>query len=248
MYVIRGIGFLRSHRVLWKYAAAPAVLGAMVFGGSYYLVYRFYSRFAASLEVTQRFGVVIYSVVLGILIAFLLLILFFLFGRIVSALAAPFNEMISKKTEELVSGVTAESPFSLAALFKDTGRALAHSFKLLGLYVALLVGALVLLLIPGIGALLYAVMGVVTSALLFAFEYFGYSMDRRRFSWQEKMKLFRSKPQSVLGFGLGVVVLGYVPVVNVLFIPASVIGGTLLFLDLTEESAADRITRNSTSP
>ncbi len=235
--MLRGIRFLRSHRVLWKYAAAPVALSAAVFFGSYFLIYRVYSRFAASLESIHRFGEVLYYLALGMLIALLLLLSFFLFGKIVSALAAPFNDMISQKTEELSSGLQQEQPFSVSALFKDAGRSLVHAFKLLALYLALLVGSLVLLLIPGIGTFLYAAMVVLISALLFAFEYLGYSMDRRRFSWQEKTKFFRTRLESVLGFGLGVVAVGYIPVVNVLLIPAAVIGGTLLFVDLTDGEA-----------
>lgn len=237
LYVLRGVRFLRAHRPLWKYAAAPIALGIVLFVGAYILLYRYYSHYAAPLENIEHFGVVLYYLALAMLTVLPLLLFFFLFGRIVSALAAPFNDMLSQKTEELVTGSCVEQPFSPIALFKDSGRSLAHAFKLLGLYVALLVIALVLLLIPVIGAFLYAVMSVGISALMFAFEYVGYAMDRRRMSWKEKIAFMRSRVQSVLGFGLGVVAVGYIPVVNVLLIPAMAIGGTLLYLDLNREQS-----------
>jgi CysZ protein len=244
LYVLHGARFLRSHRSLWKIAAAPIVLSAVLFGGAYYLLYRLYSYYAAPLEEIQRFGVVLYYLALVMLTALLFLVIIFLFGKIVSALAAPFNDMLSQKTEELINGRSAEQPFSMIALFKDSGRSLAHAFKLLGLYIALLISALVLLLLPGVGAFLYACTSIVISALMFAFEYLGYAMDRRRLSWRDKTALMRSRFQSVLGFGLGVVAGGYIPVVNVLLIPAAVIGGTLLFLDLkAAESPEDGSTR-----
>ena len=179
LYVLQGIRFLRSHRSLWKYAAAPVILSAIFFGGAYVLLYRLYSHYAAPLEGIQRFGMILYYLALAMLTAVLFLIIIFFFGKIVSALAAPFNDMLSQKTEELLSGSSLEQPFSVIALFKDAGRSLAHSFKLLGLYLALLIGALVLLLIPGMGPFLYALTGIVISAIMFAFEYLGYAMDRR---------------------------------------------------------------------
>jgi CysZ protein len=237
MYVLRGMSFLRAHRPLWKYAAAPVVLSMVFFSAAYVLLYRLYSYYAAPLESIQRFGIVLYYVLLAMLTALLFLIIMFLFGKIVSALSAPFNDLLSQKTEELVSGLPSPPPYSAYAVFEDAGRSLAHAFKLLALYVTMLAAALVFLLIPGIGALLYAIVGVIICALMFAFEYVGYAMDRRRFAWKDKKAFMRSRLPSVLGFGLGVVAGGYIPFVNVLLIPSAVIGGTLLFLDLNRAAS-----------
>ncbi len=131
-----------------------------------------------------------------------------------------------------VRGTFHDTPFSVLQLLKDSARSIGHSLKVVAIYVAFMIGALLLLLIPGIGAILYTVAGCLLSSYMFAYEYLGYPMDRRRFTWKEKQNFLRSRFRSVIGFGLGNVVVATIPFLNLLFIPAAVVGGTLLFLDL----------------
>jgi CysZ protein len=232
LYVMRGAVFLRSHRQLWKYAAAPLAISAALLGTSYALLYRLCVALSASFKGDAWYTGVIYYLLMTVLILTLTVAFFFLVGRVASALAAPFNEVLSRKTEALVTGREDMESFSAVQLLKDSGRSLLHSLRFLGIYVGLMVVGLVLLLIPVVGGFLYAVAAGLIAALLFAYEYLGYPMDRRRFSWQDKRVFLRSQFRQVIAFGLGVAVTASVPVVNLLFIPAAAIGGTLLFHDL----------------
>jgi len=232
LYVLRGALFLRAHRELWKYATAPLAISIVVLGGSYVLLYHVFSKLMGHMVNEQWYWQALYYVLLAVVTVVILVAFFFLFTLIASALASPFNEVISQKTEEIVTGTFHEAPFSVVLLVKDSGRAIAHSFRILGLYLVLLACAMLFLLIPGIGALLFAVAGALLSSYKFAFEYLGYPMDRRRFSWQDKRTFLKSGFISIMGFGLGNLVVASIPVVNLFFIPAAVVGGTLLFLDL----------------
>jgi CysZ protein len=240
LYVGKGALFIWSHRQLWKYAAIPVFISVLIFGGSYFLLYEIFVRFVSPYAESQWYGRVLYYLALVLLAAALMVAFFFLFGRVASAVAAPFNDLLSQKIEELLTGKLTETPFSLIGLLKDSGRTLAHSLKILALYVFLLVLGLFLLLIPVIGAAFYSAFGVLLSSYLIAYEYLGYPMDRRRYSWKQKRALLRSRLLSALGFGLGNLAVASIPVVNFLFIPAAVAGGTMLFLDLT---AHDDISR-----
>lgn len=231
-YVLRGAAFLRDNRVLWKYAAAPLAISTAVLGVSYILLYHFLKKLLSPYISEAWYVQILYYVLLVVFVVLFAVIFFFLFSRVASALAAPFNEVISQKTEELVLGSFVETPFSMMQLVRDSTRSIVHSFRILGLYVGMLVAALLLLLIPGAGPLLFSAAGALLSAYMFAYEYLGYCMDRRRFTFSEKRAFFRSHFRSVMGFGLGSVAVATVPVVNLLFIPAAVIGGTLLFLEL----------------
>ena len=238
LYVLRGAWFVWSNRVLWKYAAAPLFISAVILGSSYVLLYYWISAFIPPLSAEEWYWRVLYYLAAFVVIVLLLLVFFFLFNRIASALAAPFNDVISQKTEELIKGSLTDSRFSLIQLVKDSGRAVAHSFRILAIYIGLLTTGLLLLLIPGLGPLLFSVAGALLSSYMLAYEYLGYPMDRRRLSFSQKRKFLRSRFVSVMGFGLGNLAVASIPVVNLLFIPAAVAGGTLLFLDL-EESGAD---------
>jgi CysZ protein len=345
-YVLRGAMFLRTHRVLWKYAAAPLAIGAVILGASYGLLYYLFTRFVTQYSGGDLYWRVAYYFVVAVVTVLLVVLFFFLFTRIASAIAAPFNDLISQKTEELVTGIFTDTPFSVIRLFKDSIRILYHlliililylgllvaalvlllipgkllyhlidllfvttdfgeewywraleyfilvivivvlvaslfflftriasslapfndlisqkteelvtdtftdtpfsvirlfkdslrsvyhSLRILALYLGLLLVALLLLLIPGIGSLLFTITGMFLSAFMLAWEYLNYPLDRRRLSWTEKSAFFRSCFRSVIGFGLGSVAVATIPFVNLLFIPAAAVGGTLLYLDL----------------
>ena len=232
LYIVKGAAFLWRHAVLWKYAAAPLAISIAVLGSSYMVLYYLFRKFLAPLASQAWYLQALYYLLLVIVVLLFAVIFFFFFSRVASALAAPFNDVISQKTEELVTGSFVDTPFSVVQLVRDSTRVIVHSFRVLGIYVSLLIAALLLLLVPGAGPLLFSTAGALLSAYMFAYEYLGYCMDRRRFSFREKQAFLKSHFRSVMGFGLGSVAAATIPVVNLLFIPAAAVGGTLLFLEL----------------
>jgi len=238
LYTLKGALFIWTHRVLWKYAAAPLLISTIILGIAYLLIYYSFSRLVSPYANEQWYWQILYFVLAAIVIVLLMVLVFFLFTRVASAIAAPFNDLISEKTEELTMGTFGETSFSFIGLLKDSARSIAHSFKILGIYVAILVAGLPILLVPGAGTLLYTVLGALLSSYMFAYEYLGYPMDRRRFSFSEKRRFLRSHFGSAMGFGLGNLAAASIPVINLFFIPAAVVGGTLLFLDV---DSADKV-------
>ncbi len=235
LYIIRGAIFVWSHKVLWKYAAAPIIISIAVLIGSYALLYDVVLRIFSPYRTEEWYDQILYYLVIIVLTLSLLAVSLFILARLASTIAAPFNDIISQKTEEISAGIFHESPFSLSRFLRDSMRLLGHAFRILGLYLILLILGLLLLLIPVIGGVLYTFFGILVSAYMFAYEYLGYPMDRRRYSWQEKRRFLRSKVTSILGFGLGTLAIASIPIVNFLFIPAAVAGGTLFFLDLSTD-------------
>ncbi len=232
LYVLRGALFLRRHRALWKYAAAPILISLVVMSSAYVLLYFTLGRFLGAFTSQEWYWQILYYFVIAVLTIVLVVMFFFFFVRVASALASPFNDLLSQKTEELITGTYSDVPFSALQLMRDSGRAIGHSFKLLGLYLVLLCSCLLLLLIPGVGGALFSVAGWLLSAYMFAYEYLGYPMDRRKFLWSQKRAFFRSNFRSVMGFGLGNLVTASIPLLNLVFIPSAAVGGTLLFLEL----------------
>jgi len=249
-YVLRGALFVWKNRALWKFAAAPLMISAVVLTFGYVLIYYFLRDMVHGVMSDQWYWQIVYYVIAFIVGLFLLVLFFFLFTRIASALAAPFNEVISERTEQIVSGKASLIPFSFSALIKDSARGIGHAFKILAAYVALLIAALVLWLIPGAGPVLFSAATILISSYMFAYEYLGYPMDRRRYSFREKRRFLRTKLKSALGFGVGNLVVASIPLVNVLLIPAAVAGGTLLFLELEppESEKVDEHLSEKTGP
>ncbi len=239
LYVLKGADFVWQHRaVLGKYAAAPVAIGTLLMGGAYWLLYHYFFRLVGSYASAEWYKQIAYYLLLVVVTLLALLVFFFVFARIASALAAPFNDLISQRTEQLLSGRFEEPPFSLRLLLKDSARTIWHSLRILGIYVALFIVGLPLLVLPGVGAPVFGVYSALLSSYMFAYEYLGYPMDRRRYSFSDKRKFLRSRFVPAMGFGLGSLAAAAIPVVNMLFIPAAVAGGTLLFLDLNQKGPA----------
>ncbi|MEW6350366.1 MAG: EI24 domain-containing protein [Thermodesulfobacteriota bacterium] len=232
-YVLRGARFIASHRELWRYAAAPLAMSLLLLGssyiGAYYLLKNLFSRFTVE---TWYWQIVYYvlAVLAGLVV---LVVFFFLITKAASALAGPFNDVLSQKTEALVTGGLTPATASSGHVLNDCLRSLGHSLKILGLYVAVIGCGLPLLLIPGVGSLLFSAVCVLLSSYMFAYEYLGYPMDRRRLSFKEKRAFLRSNLVSAMGFGLGNVSIAMIPFINLLLIPSAVAGGTLLYLHIT---------------
>jgi len=237
LYVLRGALFIRSHRVLWKYAAAPMLISMAVLGIGYGVAYWLFFRLMSPLSGGEWYWQVLYYVAAVLVTVLLLIIVFFVFTFVATAIASPFNDLISEKTETLVRGTFQDTPFSLMGMLRDSARSIIHSLAIVGIYVGTIIASLPLLLIPGLGHLLFAGVGVLLSSYLFAFEFLGFPMDRRRYSFAEKRRFLHSSLRSTLGFGLGSVVVASIPLVNILLLPAAAVGGTLLFLEL---NPADR--------
>ena len=248
-YAIRGAVFLWKHKTLWKYAIAPILISILVLCGSlglsYYLIHHYLGGWLQSFLGTAWYWQILFYVVVVLTGLLVLVISFLMFAILAGAIAGPFNDMISEKTEELVTGRLNTAPFLFSQMVKDISRGVWHSLRILGLYVGVLIPSLLLLLIPGVGFGLFGfVIGLLSSYLL-AFEYLGYPMDRRRYSFKEKRAFVHSRMRSALGFGFGNFLWASVPFANILMIPAAAVGGTLLFLNLSG-SAADLSERSRT--
>ena len=155
-----------------------------------------------------------------------------------SAIAAPFNDALSAAVESLHGGGQAP-PFQLRVLLRDIVRSVLFEALKLAVYGAIMLGLFVFAwLVPGVGALVQTVIGGVLTALYFAIDHVDWAASRHGLSVRQRLGFVARHLGPMLGFGAGVWLLLFVPLVNLLFMPAAVAGGTLLFLDLRREAAS----------
>jgi CysZ protein len=149
-----------------------------------------------------------------------------------SVIAAPFNDALSEAVEVIAASRT-PAPFSVARMLRSLGRTLGLELGKWMLYASVM-GPLFILnwLLPGPGSVLYLVAGTSITALFFAVDYLDFSAARHDFTLRQRALLARTRLRSVMGLGFGIWALLFIPVINLLFMPAAVAGATLLFLDL----------------
>jgi CysZ protein len=245
-YPLRGARFVYvEHRSLAKFWLPPIALSLLAFGAVIWFALAVHGRFAEELWATPVgegwFEVV--KQVMHRLLSWLIAIALMSAGALVVALAtsviaAPFNDALSEAVEVIATGRTAAS-FSLARMLRSLVRTLGLELGKWSIYAAIM-GPLLMLnwLLPGPGSVLYLVAGTSITALFFAVDYLDFSAARHDFTLRRRARLARTRLPSVMGLGFGIWGLLFIPVINLLFMPAAVAGATLLFLDLqTNENA-----------
>jgi CysZ protein len=157
-----------------------------------------------------------------------------------SLICAPFNDALSEAVEREYVG-SAATPLRLSQLLRDTLRSLGLQLLKLGAYCAIMGPMFIAsLALPGVGSALYAVVGFVVTALFLALDYVDFAAARRGLGARARMRVALRSWPAMLGLGTAIWALLFVPLVNVLFMPAAVAGGTLLFLDLQGAPPAAR--------
>jgi CysZ protein len=154
-----------------------------------------------------------------------------------NVIAAPFNDLLSEEVEHLASG-KAMPRFSIMVLARDTVRTVGLEIVKLFLYV-LVMGPLFVLsqFVPGVGPVLYSIIGFLFTAFYFSLDYVDWPASRRNKNIGYRFGMLKRHFLPMFGFGTGVWLFLFIPFVNLLFMPAAVAGGTLLFLDLEGEDA-----------
>ena len=144
---------------------------------------------------------------------------------------APFQDPLSEATEEQCGGFQ-PPPFSWRAVGHQTLVSLGHTLARLG---AFYLGHLLLLalnLLPGAGALVWTVAATLWTMAWLAAEYLDGPMARHLYPFRLVSRTVWRRLPLCLGFGAALHVLLWVPLLNTLFVPVAVVGGTLLFRGL----------------
>lgn len=240
-YPFRGIGFVYfKHPRLVKYWIWPVLITFALAGLVTYLVATtmpdgieaLMGTSAQPTNIVERlFGGFRRALVIAVT---LIAVLASLWGiaLLVPVLAAPFNDALSEEVELIRIGKE-PPPFSFTRLASEIVRTVRIELAKLALYLTIMVPLFAAsFLLPGLGAALYSVFGIVFTAMYYAIDYIDWPASRRGLGIRDRAALARAHVPVMLGFGLSVWVLVFVPFVNLFLIPAAVAGGTMLYIDL----------------
>ncbi len=250
-YVLRGMRFVYfQHPKLARYWVFPILitglaLFAVFYGaGSYYddLGGAVWSLFPESWgEATGWVGALlrglrwIIELIAGILITLLGLVMVLLLSSVV---AAPFNDALSEAVERILTGESAPS-FSFRRMVADIARTIRLELLKVLVYVAV-VGPMFLasFFIPGLGQVI-SLVGFTLTAIYLGIDYVDWPAARRNWSVSDRVTFTRRHLPAVAGFGTGVWLLLFIPLVNLFFMPAAVAGGTMLFVAVQDPGSPD---------
>lgn len=168
---------------------------------------------------------------------YLALVLMFLVLLVVGAnvvlpvVLAPLQDPLSEVTEEQC-GDYSSPPFRLGAFLRGLLISVGHTLMRIGLLVLGLAVLFPLNLVPVVGNTTWAVLGTLWTMLWMAGEHLAAPMTRHQYPFSEVRRVLRQRWLLCLGFGAGVYLLLWIPILNSFFLPVAVVGGTLLYRGL----------------
>ena len=149
---------------------------------------------------------------------------------IVLLLTSPFHSLLAEKVEERVSGQALAGLENIGAALLQIPRGIFRELRKIAYYVPLAIAVFIISLIPGaqaIAPLLWFLLG----AWMMSLQFLDYPMDNHRLPFREVRSACASRRLSSLGFGGMVAFVTGVPVINLIVIPAAVIGATLFWCE-----------------
>lgn len=152
------------------------------------------------------------------------------FTAITLAVGDPFYERIWRAAEADLGGPAPEGGLGWWRSLRDSGVLLV-----VGLVSGVVV--LVLGLLPVVGAVLGALLGVVVAGRLLASELLARPLEARGMDRHARRQLLGAHQAEVLGFGVATQLCFLVPLGAVLVMPAAVVGATSLARDLLDDPA-----------
>jgi len=164
--------------------------------------------------------------VLGILA---LALIFFLFTVVANLIAAPFNGYLAQAVEEHLGGTVPDLEFQLRRLPADILTALGSELRKILFFGLCSLPFLMLFLVPVIN-LIAPFAWFLFGAWALSHEYADYPMGNHNLHFVEQRKILAAKKPLIIGFGIGVMALTLIPIVNFLAVPAAVCGATVMWV------------------
>jgi len=173
-----------------------------------------------------------------IIILFICYLLFIIFGGLVTA---PFNEELSQRVEEIVTGTKAEKlGFWLDAFVSIKGETQKIIFYLSVLCILFLIG-----LVPVAGNFISVVLGLIFSFYFNALDFLDYPLTRKLAAFRTKLKVTSSGKMITYGFGCISFLMMFMPVINVFMKPILVVAGTSLYYEKYYDEQTFRVIKTS---
>lgn len=229
----RSVRLLRANPRLAQYILIPFMINTVVFSGAVYLGLDFFGHTVVEYipQGEAWYWSVLYWLLWVIAVLLTAVLVFFSFTVVGNLLASPFNDLLSERTEEVLSGSVNNEKFSVSRFLHDALQTILMEAKKMWVFVVAMIIILPLNLLPGIGNSIYTILAVSLTLFFLCFEYLGFVLVRKRQFFREQRRYIFSRKFLMLGFSCGVMALLAIPFFQLFCIPLAVIGATRLWCE-----------------
>ncbi len=242
-YPFSSLRFINQHPGMVRFVLIPFLINVIVFSLVVYFGFGAFQEFVQSAipQADAWYWFLLNYFLLGLAGLLTLVMVFFTFTVVGSLISSPFNDILSERTEEIISGGKDNTPFSWALFMKDAQRTIVSEARKIGMFVSGMLVILLLHLLPVVGSVLSSVLSVLWTIFFLVVEYTGYVFARKRIEFRKQRGIIMSRFSMMLGFGTAVFCILVIPFFQFLCIPLGVVGATRLLLDsgLVEEKGGE---------
>jgi len=241
LYPFRAGKFIKAHPVLLKYIIVPFLINVVLLSAAVYWGLSFFNSIVVHYipQGDAWYWVILSYFVWTLAILMTMVLVFFCFTVSGAIIASPFNDILSEKSEELITGIPNEEPFTIRLFLRDAMHTVLDESKKIIIFVVLMLMLLPLNLIPG-GTLPYSILSVLLTAFFLVVEYTGYVFYRKHLTFRDQRRFIFSRKFMMLGFGVGLMGVLAVPFLQFFCIPLGVVGATQLWHDLAGQDGVEK--------
>jgi len=160
-------------------------------------------------------------------IIIILTVVFFCFSILANLIAAPFNGYLAEAVERNLTGKNTIVSSDLAKFPAEFIAALKSESKKFLYFIVRAIPLLLLLAIPLVGPAVWFLFG----AWMLALEYLEFPLSNNGLLFPQIRETLASRRQLTFGFGMGVMFITILPIVNFIAMPVAVAGATKLWTD-----------------
>jgi len=222
-YIFSGLAMIFQPG-LKRYVFIPLILSSLILAGFLWIAYFQFDIFMNWLLPADSWLHWLSWLLWPLFAITFLLIVFYGFTIIANLVAAPFNsrlaEAVAAKLDENYNTLNESS------LMRDIGKSISAEVRKLMYYLVRAIPLLILMLFP-LTSPVASVLWLLLTIWFLALEYLAYPMENQLLRFDEQKKQLRKKPLSSLSFGGGVMLLMFIPFINLAAMPAAVAGATI---------------------
>lgn len=153
-----------------------------------------------------------------------MLIFFYGFTLVANLIAAPFNDRLSAKVEELLTGERPQESES-GSLLSIASSSIMQEINKLGWFATRAIPLLLLFFIPVVNLVAPLLWGLFCAYSL-AYEYLDYPMCNHGIEFRQQRRFHRKQRLATIGFGGGVMLIMAIPFISFAAMPVAVCGAS----------------------
>jgi CysZ protein len=228
-YILDGVKLLTKPGIK-KFVVMPLLLNILLFGGLLLLSSHYYHLLANWLNQHLPHWLAWLTWLLWLLFfAGFFIVFVYAFTTLSNLIAAPFNSLLSEKIEFYMTGEV-QAGRSFSQNVADIPRVIFRQLGILWYYLPRALILLALFFIPVV-QIVAAVFWFLFNAWFMTLQYVDYPADNHRVPLSTMRMKIKAKRLDSLGFGIGVLLLSMIPIVNFIVMPAAVAGATKLWVN-----------------